>query len=84
MTQAAPRKKAYIETYGCQMNVSDSELMQGILAAQGYDAASNPEDADIILVNTCAIRDHAEQRVFGGLFSFQPGGRGHQPATQGL
>ena len=59
------KKKAYIETYGCQMNVSDSELMQGILAAQGYDAASNPEDADIILVNTCAIRDHAEQRVFG-------------------
>ena len=60
-----PRKKAYIETYGCQMNVSDSELMQGILAAQGYDAATTPEDADIILVNTCAIRDHAEQRVFG-------------------
>ena len=58
-------KKAYIETYGCQMNVSDSELMQGILAAQGYDAASTPDEADIILVNTCAIRDHAEQRVFG-------------------
>ncbi|HEY0671507.1 MAG TPA: tRNA (N6-isopentenyl adenosine(37)-C2)-methylthiotransferase MiaB [Longimicrobiales bacterium] len=61
----APRKKAYIETYGCQMNVSDSELMQGILAAQGYDAVLSPEDADVILVNTCAIRDHAEQRVFG-------------------
>ncbi len=60
-----PRKRAYIETYGCQMNVSDSELMQGILAAQGYDAVSKPEEADIILVNTCAIRDHAEQRVFG-------------------
>ena len=59
------RKRAYIETYGCQMNVSDSELMLGILAAQGYDAAATPEDADIILVNTCAIRDHAEQRVFG-------------------
>ena len=60
-----PRKRAYIETYGCQMNVSDSELMQGILAAQGYDAAATPEEADIVLVNTCAIRDHAEQRVFG-------------------
>jgi tRNA-2-methylthio-N6-dimethylallyladenosine synthase len=60
-----PRKKAFIETYGCQMNVSDSELMQGILAARGYDTASSPEEADIILINTCAIRDHAEQRVFG-------------------
>ena len=59
------RKKAFIETYGCQMNISDSELMQGILAAQGYDAALTPEEADVILVNTCAIRDHAEQRVFG-------------------
>ena len=59
------KKKAFIETYGCQMNVSDSELMAGILAAQGYEAAKTPEEADIILVNTCAIRDHAEQRVFG-------------------
>src|SRR5688572_30000502 len=59
------RKKAFIETYGCQMNISDSELMQGILAAQGYDAVTAPEQADVILVNTCAIRDHAEQRVFG-------------------
>ncbi|HEX6559562.1 MAG TPA: hypothetical protein VF021_08865, partial [Longimicrobiales bacterium] len=59
------KKKAYIETYGCQMNVSDSELMQGILAGGGYDVAHTPEEADVILVNTCAIRDHAEQRVFG-------------------
>lgn len=59
------RSKAYVETYGCQMNVSDGELMQGILAAQGYDVAPTPEDADVILVNTCAIREHAEQRVLG-------------------
>jgi tRNA-2-methylthio-N6-dimethylallyladenosine synthase len=59
------RKTAYVETYGCQMNVSDGELMQGILAARGYDVAERPEDADVILVNTCAIRDHAEQRVIG-------------------
>lgn len=59
------KKKAYIETYGCQMNISDSELMQGILAGRGYDAVQTPEEADVILVNTCAIRDHAEQRVFG-------------------
>src|SRR5690606_35799571 len=59
------RRKAYVETYGCQMNISDGELMQGILAAQGYELAERPEDADVILVNTCAIREHAEQRVLG-------------------
>jgi hypothetical protein len=62
---SARRKKAYVETYGCQMNVADGELMQGILAGAGYDLARTPEDADVILVNTCAIRDHAEQRVIG-------------------
>lgn len=59
------RKKAYVETYGCQMNVSDGELMQGILAGAGYELAHSPEEADVILVNTCAIRDHAERRVIG-------------------
>src|SRR4030095_4132422 len=54
-----------VETYGCQMNLSDGEIMQSILAAAGYELASKPEDADVILVNTCAIRDHAEQRVIG-------------------
>lgn len=57
----------YIETYGCQMNVSDSELMLGKLAADGYAAVETPDEADVILVNTCAIRDHAEQRVLGRL-----------------
>jgi tRNA-2-methylthio-N6-dimethylallyladenosine synthase len=57
----------YVETYGCQMNVSDSELMLGRLAADGYVEASTPEEADVILLNTCAIRDHAEQRVLGRL-----------------
>ena len=55
----------YIETYGCQMNVSDSELMLGALAAHGYVAVDTPQGADVILVNTCAIREHAEQRVLG-------------------
>lgn len=64
-------KKAYIETYGCQMNVSDSELMHGILAAEGYGVAESPEEADVILVNTCAIRDHAEQRVLGRVGQLQ-------------
>src|SRR5215211_9531445 len=57
----------YVETYGCQMNVSDSELMLGKLAASGYVPVDVPEDADVILVNTCAIREHAEQRVIGRL-----------------
>ncbi len=57
----------YIETYGCQMNVSDSELMLGKLIAEGYVAVNSPEGADVVLVNTCAIRENAEQRVIGRL-----------------
>ncbi len=62
--QHAPRT-AYVETYGCQMNISDGELMEGILAAGGYQLVDRPEDADVVLVNTCAIREHAERRVLG-------------------
>ena len=65
MTDA--RRTVYIETYGCQMNVSDSELMLGTLTAVGYEQAEGPEGADVILVNTCAIREHAETRVIGRL-----------------
>ena len=57
----------YIETYGCQMNVSDSELMYGTLTAHGYEAVDSPDGADVILVNTCAIRENAETRVIGRL-----------------
>ena len=57
----------YVETYGCQMNVSDSELILGKLVAVGYDVLAGPEGADVILVNTCAIRENAEQRVIGRL-----------------
>src|SRR5213082_3530702 len=63
----ATRPTVYIETYGCQMNVSDTELMLGKLTASGYDAVEQPDTADVILINTCAIRDHAEQRVMGRL-----------------
>ncbi|HET9013620.1 MAG TPA: tRNA (N6-isopentenyl adenosine(37)-C2)-methylthiotransferase MiaB [Gemmatimonadaceae bacterium] len=61
------RPTVYVETYGCQMNVSDSELMLGKLASAGYAPVDRPDGADVILVNTCAIRDHAEQRVIGRL-----------------
>ncbi len=63
----SPRPTVYIETYGCQMNVSDSELMLGKLVELGYEAVAEPDSADVILINTCAIRDHAEQRVIGRL-----------------
>ncbi|MDQ3697250.1 MAG: tRNA (N6-isopentenyl adenosine(37)-C2)-methylthiotransferase MiaB [Gemmatimonadota bacterium] len=65
--QKTSRGTVYIETYGCQMNVSDSELMYGRLAEFGYTAVDGPDGADVILVNTCAIREHAEQRVIGRL-----------------
>ena len=61
------RPTVYIETYGCQMNVSDTELMLGKLTASGYESVEHPDGADVILINTCAIRDHAEQRVIGRL-----------------
>jgi len=64
---AAPKPTVYIETYGCQMNVADSELMYGKLAAHGYAPVDAPDGADVILVNTCAIREHAETRVIGRL-----------------
>jgi tRNA-2-methylthio-N6-dimethylallyladenosine synthase len=57
--------RVYIETYGCQMNVSDSELMLGVLRREGYERTQDPAGADVMLVNTCAVRDHAEQRVLG-------------------
>ena len=55
---------AYIETYGCQMNISDSELMAGILSSIGYYLLDQAEEADVILINTCAIRENAEEKVF--------------------
>ena len=60
-------KSFYIETYGCQMNVSDSELISGILSKDGYTETKNINNADIILVNTCAIREHAEDKIHSRL-----------------
>ena len=59
--------RVFIETYGCQMNVADSELVTAVLRRAGYASADRPEDADVILLNTCAIREHAEERVLGRL-----------------
>ncbi len=64
-------KRVYIETYGCQMNVADSELMFGVLGREGYVRADEPAEADVMLVNTCAVRDNAEQRVIGRMGELQ-------------
>lgn len=58
-------KRVYVETYGCQMNVADTELMLGVLGRVGYVSTEDPSRADVMLVNTCAVRDNAEQRVVG-------------------
>jgi tRNA-2-methylthio-N6-dimethylallyladenosine synthase len=60
-------KKVYIETYGCQMNVADSEVVLAILQKAGYNQSENINDAGLILINTCSIRDNAEQRIWGRL-----------------
>jgi len=57
----------YIETYGCQMNVADSEVVAGVLKGKGFESTDNLENANIILLNTCSIRDNAEQRIYGRL-----------------
>jgi tRNA-2-methylthio-N6-dimethylallyladenosine synthase len=64
-------KRVYLETYGCQMNVADSELMLGVLRGEGYVQTESPEGADVLLVNTCAVRDNAEQRVIGRVGELQ-------------
>ena len=58
---------AYVETYGCQQNEADSEKLRGYLAQSGYAIVQEAEGADVVIMNTCAIREHAEQRVFGNL-----------------
>jgi tRNA-2-methylthio-N6-dimethylallyladenosine synthase len=63
-------KRVFLETYGCQMNVADSELIAGVLERAGMEICDRPEDADAVLLNTCAIREHAEQRVLGRLGDF--------------
>ena len=63
-------KKAYIETYGCQMNVNDTEVIFSILAKDGYERTEVMEEADLIMANTCSIRDNAEQRIWGRIEQF--------------
>ena len=61
------KNKVYIETYGCQMNLADTEIIFGILQNNGYTISKDAESADLVLLNTCSIRDNAEQRIYGRL-----------------
>ncbi len=69
---------AYVETYGCQQNEADSEQIRGMLSQSGYNMTDSPEGADVVVLNTCAIREHAEQRVFGNLGALTHTKRGHE------
>src|SRR5437016_6051377 len=60
-------KKVYIETVGCQMNVLDSELVIGALRKQGYELTDSTTDADVLLFNTCSVREHAEDKIYSSL-----------------
>ncbi|MBQ2225037.1 MAG: tRNA (N6-isopentenyl adenosine(37)-C2)-methylthiotransferase MiaB, partial [Prevotella sp.] len=60
-------KKLYIETYGCQMNVADSEVVASVMKMAGYDVCENEDEADAIFLNTCSIRENAENKIYNRL-----------------
>ena len=65
MRNFAPEmKKLYIETYGCQMNVADSEVVASVMQMAGYETTESLEEADAVFLNTCSVRDNAEQKIF--------------------
>lgn len=77
-------KKVYIETYGCQMNVNDTEVIFSILKKAGYDRTENMDEADVIMANTCSIRDNAEQRIRGRIDQFYGQKRLHEGVVSGI
>ncbi len=66
---------AFVDTYGCQQNVADGQKLQGMLAECGFGFTDRPEEADVVILNTCAVREHAEDRVFGNLGALSHGKR---------
>src|SRR3990170_5791018 len=76
-------KRYFIETYGCQMNVHDSERMAGLLEASGYDRAHGDADADLVVINTCSVREKAEDKLYTRLGHIKGMGRatGHSPVV---
>src|SRR5687767_15237223 len=67
VSDVPPSKRLYIKTYGCQMNVYDSERMADVLRPLGYGVTDRPEGADLVVLNTCHIREKAEDKVFSEL-----------------
>ena len=82
MTQT--EKTVYLETFGCQMNVADSEVVLARLADDGYNLVKQADDADLVLYNTCSVRDNAEAKIRGRLGSLQKLKRERQAAGQNL
>ena len=81
---AGNTRKLYIESYGCAMNFSDSEIVASILANEGFNTTQNLEDADLVLVNTCSIRDKAEQTVRKRLMHFKSVKKRNKAALVGV
>src|SRR5438309_9422645 len=77
-------KKLYIETVGCQMNVLDSELVVGSLRRQGYELVHEPTSADVILFNTCSVRQHAEDKIYSALGRLRPHKLNHPSTIVGV
>jgi tRNA-2-methylthio-N6-dimethylallyladenosine synthase len=77
-------KKLYLETVGCQMNVLDSELVVGGLRRAGYSLTDSPSDADLILFNTCSVRQHAEDKIYSALGRLQGHKRAHPEKIVGV
>src|SRR5207302_7079665 len=83
-SEAPVGKKLYIETVGCQMNVLDSELVVGGLRKQGYELTHEPADADLILFNTCSVRQHAEDKIYSALGRLRSHKRRHPETVIGV
>ena len=83
VTKTAVRKaepgthQVYMETFGCQMNEYDTELVRRLLGERGFSFTENPDHANVVLLNTCAIRENAHKRVYGHLAKFAEIGRAH-------
>src|SRR5438270_7928924 len=74
---AAPARTYQVRTYGCQMNVHDSERLAGLLEAAGYQRAADGADADVVVFNTCAVRENADNKLYGNLSHLAPRKRGN-------
>src|ERR671937_788122 len=77
-------RKLYIETVGCQMNVLDSELVVGTLRRQGYELTDRADEAELILFNTCSVREHAEEKIYSALGRLRAHKRRHPDKVVGV